>query len=74
MTKKDYIMIAKVLRAGEKTFSDDIKNYKIADREYALNKGSSEAIKMLVEAFAEVLKQDNPRFDSIRFTDECKNY
>jgi hypothetical protein len=56
MTRKDYVMIAEVLRAGI--------NY---ERDFNKSEESAKAIQSVAEFMAGVLAQDNPRFDRDRF-------
>lgn len=71
MTKKDFVLIANVLKVCKNTFEDSMKNHDIEDREYALSKGASEATSMIAEALAESLKRTNPLFDTQRFLTAC---
>lgn len=58
MTKKDYILIASILKA---------------EREHPASGGQAvqNTVKRLAGAFARALRQDNPRFDVDRFLDAC---
>jgi hypothetical protein len=56
MTRKDYVMIAQVLRTAI--------NY---ERDFNKSEESAKAIQSVAEFMAGVLAQDNPRFDRERF-------
>jgi len=61
MTKKDYELIARV-------FS---KNYKDAQTGMFNNQTPVNLIKAQALQMADVLKRENPKFDTRKFTDAC---
>jgi hypothetical protein len=61
MTRKDYVMIAQVLRTAI--------NY---ERDFNKSEESAKAIQSVAEFMAGVLAQDNPRFDRDRFIKAVK--
>lgn len=56
MTRKDYVAIAAGIRA---------------EVEAGPNKNGSTALQRVAERIAEVMAQDNPRFDRARFLKAC---
>lgn len=68
MTKKDYVKIAKVLKdkrdllGPQETWTNEDK------RHFA---GFLQACDMLIESFADMLAEDNPRFDREKFIRAC---
>lgn len=64
MTRKDYILIAKVLKRQHKSSLTHI-NKDVRDAE-------AYSVKMVAEDLALELSLENPRFDRQRFIDYCE--
>ena len=57
MTRKDYIMIAEILRFNRRDFTQGDDGLMLLD--------------ILANQFANELQADNPRFDRAKFLDAC---
>jgi len=57
MTRKDYVMIAEILKFNQKDFIEGEDGFAL--------------IGILAHQFANRLQEDNPRFDRARFLNAC---
>lgn len=60
MTRKDYVLIAKVIN-GAVNYEKDFNN----------NTERAEALTLMAHTFSSVLASENPRFDRERFLKAC---
>lgn len=69
MTKKDFILIAKVLKTSKKVFSETPNKTELAEK---MRKTAIATIEVIEQAFSFELSQNNPKFDKERFIKACE--
>jgi hypothetical protein len=74
MTRKDYILIAETLRQLLDDIArqgDSLERVGLSDRTRAVIHGEHLGVRHAALRLADVLRQDNPRFDRTRFIEAC---
>lgn len=68
MTKKDYIIIARVLRATRSTIINSVER---SASMKSIQKITGSLLEVIIKGFVFELKNDNPKFDEKRFLEAC---
>jgi hypothetical protein len=71
MTRKDYVMIANVIRETLNDIARDYERETISDNSRTLLVGERICARDIAYRLADQLRQDNPRFDTARFIEAC---
>lgn len=71
MTRKDYVMIANVIRETLNDIASTGDSEHLSDNGRTFNSGESQGAHRAALRLADQLRQDNPRFDRARFMAAC---
>lgn len=71
MTRKDYVAIAEVISGALADIRHDAEKDFISDKGRAILSGERAGVHMVALRIADVLREDNPRFDWGRFVKAC---
>lgn len=71
MTRKDYVLIADAIRGLLADIERESGPMAVCDRTRALLAGEHLGARHAASRLADTLRQDNPRFDRVRFMAAC---